>query len=568
MSKLEIFYLANVMLYFDSCESVVKFCQINKKCDEVRKMLRITPNIRRLTLDSTDKSFNKMDILFYMKRSLNEYLSTKYSDLFPNINTVVVEGKEIEQYYKELIHIDNVILYDLPRDMNLMEPFFDRIVEFNWVYNNTTYFQLHNFKFMKICRIDCCCNDIDIKILFPEQNQRLKLLRFSNVVDYSNLMPLEHYQNIDNIVIDVDNEINHSDIKSLSLFAKLCAKSFNSSKPNIISLQDNKLSVEIIEKPSNHLFKVLNQQYYPFKLELHTIPYDELQDDLLQFPQLQRIDIQNILNENQNDNIIQQQISLPTKISSLSVCQSSPVIDNIAQLPLKKLYFKDISMNILTNCHSLTKLTLIYVNLTQPLSMLTHLVDISFDCCKNKLSKDITIYPSSLKNLHIANCKYWPYSQLIQLNELTSLLISDHRVNHYTSLNLGCLSTLKRLCLNNVLPNVLPTAITQVIIENIGGKTIDLKGCSSLKQCCIGNSLNVSARVPTTLTSLYLSASTIQIENGDIIKLKELHLSECNNHNFEQYNLQNITKLSIFPFEEQYSEQLKLFTNLSPSNFN
>ena len=41
MTQLEKIYLLNVLLYIDTVESIKKFIMINKKCDDVRKMVRL-----------------------------------------------------------------------------------------------------------------------------------------------------------------------------------------------------------------------------------------------------------------------------------------------------------------------------------------------------------------------------------------------------------------------------------------------------------------------------------------------------------------------------------------------
>ena len=64
MKQLERIYLLNVLLYIPTIESIKKFIQINKKCQEVSEMVRIyTPNteqMNNINLVLNSKSYHQI----------------------------------------------------------------------------------------------------------------------------------------------------------------------------------------------------------------------------------------------------------------------------------------------------------------------------------------------------------------------------------------------------------------------------------------------------------------------------------------------------------------------------
>ncbi|EMD43070.1 Hypothetical protein EHI5A_208040 [Entamoeba histolytica KU27] len=608
--QLEKVYLANVILYADSLETVKKFIQINKKCDDVRKMIRKAPNLFRKTINREEYCFNKWDGIFIMKRTINEYLAQIAREVFPNINTLILEGGEVPRYISQLDSIDRITLYDPPFDLTLMEKIEDCIVEFIWNYSPVSLVNIGKMKLLKRCKIDIGRQKFDINSVFSNKQQHLKILRLSNIGNYKEIEEFKEYKNIERVIIEIDDDTKEEYIEQMSKYAVLVSDQWYSQlNKNVIVMMDKKFHLQIKEKPNVETLEFIQQNYLPYKMIIDADYYDGIQtqfklfdnvmkltlnveidpqeevdqDDIMQ----RRMDRINGIERSDDDDFVEEteeqkeererlhkleierrkhSIILPQHLTSITINDMTPYFHQTLSITLKELTTSNIPIDFIYQLTSLTKINISNTNITQSLKSLEKLIDITFNLCVDECSEFIC--PHSVECLKLYNCRNWKFQELSHLKLLDKLMIYDARPNVLSTLQLNEATSVKKLYLNNVITASMPTSLTCLIIGSAGNKAIDMTKYLQLKDVCIENSNQVRVKLPLSIKSLYLYCSSIRIFNKNDIQLKELHLEDCEDINFESFNLNHVTKLSLLPFDEEYLEYLEQFPVLEEKNFN
>ncbi|ELP91948.1 hypothetical protein EIN_400480 [Entamoeba invadens IP1] len=617
---LEKVYLLNVVLYADSLETIKKLVQVNSSIQEVLQMVRNTPNILRQSKKESDFCFNEWDALFLMKRTINEYLSRTARNLFPSINTLLLEGGEVPMYVDQLERISRIVLYDPPFDLTLMARIEDCIVEFIWNYNSVSIVNISKMKLLKRLKIDLNKQECNFKTIFKNQRQTIDVVRITNVLNYENLLVLKKYVGFEKIIVDAETDAPEIIIHKISQFAKVVADTFVPGKNDFLTLMDNNaIKISLKQKMSQNEmenFEKMIQNYLPANVEITGDYFDGIQNVLAKVKSATKMEIaieidpetklEEILEKERNERegaeedreqrrmdrlngIVrfdleneeteeqkkarrkahskvvttrEKSIQLPTTLTSLVLNDKTSKLnsDNVK-------YIQEIELNnVDPKCYEINQLTTLtklrVSNCTANFAHLSQLKDITFNSC---FIEKVETIPMSVKSLKLYNCRNLKYETLDFLTQMTSLMIYDTR--NVTNLDLNNLIHLQKCYFNHLIPISFPQNMTSLVIGSQNNKTIDLLQSTKLKEICIENTTDAVLVLPSVET-LFLYDSVIAIKNKNDVLIKELHFEECENITFDFCNVCDVTRLSIFPFEDEYLELAKELPKLDLSNFN
>ena len=115
MSQLEKIFLLNVLLYVDSLESVKKFIEINKKCQEVSTMVRLYTKRRKNDSDNPQNNANRIipkNLFTIFPKNQTIECNEKDLDDYPEIMEKVtfIRLKQDHDFYSQINKISDEIL--------------------------------------------------------------------------------------------------------------------------------------------------------------------------------------------------------------------------------------------------------------------------------------------------------------------------------------------------------------------------------------------------------------------------------------------------------------------------
>ncbi|KAL7720529.1 Uncharacterized protein QTN25_002294 [Entamoeba marina] len=188
MTHLDDIHLIHVLVSLFSVESIIKFIQINKKCNEIRRFITFP----QLLVCSSQNSCSS-------------------------------DSSEDDGCEPKIEHIEEICLNDFPSNPDILQDINDKIVEIDTTlcYYDTYDFSL--YKNLHVCKLDFNYATFNITELFPSTSQHLDLLRISNPSNPKDLFALRSYINFERIIIDTTTSIIKEEFEVFSTFAIVTA---------------------------------------------------------------------------------------------------------------------------------------------------------------------------------------------------------------------------------------------------------------------------------------------------------------------------------------------------------
>ncbi|KAL7716000.1 Leucine-rich repeat containing protein [Entamoeba marina] len=609
MTQLEKVYLANVLLYINSTEDVIKFIQMNKKCQDVPKMLKLLIMLEKKSLkDKPGYFYNENDCIGDMKDTFNMAFSNNFFKLFPNVETVEIFAYELYAL-KNINKIKQIRLRNLPKDRTILDNYLNTITEIKcYLTDPITPLNFSMFPNLQKCNITWGYNaNIPFEILFPDTNQFLKMIFIQINDDINVLKGLEKYKNFNKIIVHIYGISSFNEEDDIQFINHL--KSIATVVTQDISLQNFKNYIFYDEYRSNsitetdctiELLQQLQKQYYFEQIHVSTCyDYNKEQVTTIDFSkqtQLTSISINSkystIQLPNEPNNLVDFSTKgtpfvndLPTSLTSLSI---SHVREFKNQLKLPNLLELEISKSnnsFFSTLTTLTSLSCCGIMFTKSISYLTNIYCLELvDCSKEGIQ---SFYPSSLKHLRLEECKNWDLTGIYNITLISLDLFNKRDTYRFFSLSdsysndedkennslqtvplqFDKLPSLNVLHLDNYDYSGPHSFITQLILINYGYvDSIDLTTYSSLKEigfkkCCFG-----FVQLPKCIECVYLHESNASFDMKDL-HLKELHFQDCESIDYEAFKSTSITKLSIIPLIQGIDKIFQMFPSVTMSNF-
>ncbi|KAL7718990.1 Leucine-rich repeat containing protein [Entamoeba marina] len=611
MTQLEKVYLANVLLYFDSIEDVIKFIQMNKKCQDVPKMLKLLTMLSRTTNTTPPYFFlHEHNCISEVKEIFNISFSNKFMKLFPNVETIELYSEEL-YVLKHTNKIKQIRLKALPEDISILNNYINVITEINcFLRESMKTLNFSIFTNLKKCYISWGYSvSTPIETLFPNQKQHLQILFLYIYNNFNVLKGIEKYNNFNKIIIQLESpnqslsEDEQQRINQLKLFTTIITRNITLQNIQNYYIKDNIFKYRLSEDSyTSELLEQLQKQYYFDRMNLErTYHYEDKQNifDFSKQTQLTSLKIHTkdsiVQLPNEPNYLIDLNLSnskvlnaFPISLTSLSI---SGILNINTQLNLPNLLELEVSKPndlFFLSLTTLTSLTCCQMKFTKSISCLTNIQCLELvGCSKEKIQP---FYPSSLKHLRFEECKNWDLTDIYDISLISLHLFnktysyrffsstddstySDENDNNNYSLqevplNFDQLPSLNVLHLKKFDFTGSHSFITQlIIIDNNYINPMDLTTYCSLKEIGFKKCYNCFIQLPKCVESVYLHKSNILFDVKDL-QLKALHFLDCESIDYESFKTTSITKLFISPLTERIDEIFQMFPSVASSNYN
>ncbi|KAL7715164.1 Uncharacterized protein QTN25_007380 [Entamoeba marina] len=260
MTHLDDIHLIHVLVSLFSVESIIKFIQINKKCNEIRRFITF-PQLLVCSSQNSCSSDSSEDDGCEPSISMD-----KLFEIFPNTTTISMKGDDLLQFdwegndnihfEKEIEHIEEICLNDFPSNPDILQDINDKIVEIDTTlcYYDTYDFSL--YKNLHVCKLDFNYATFNITELFPSTSQHLDLLRISNPSNPKDLFALRSYINFERIIIDTTTSITKEEFEVFSTFAIVTAHQIEDEEDTDIEFEED---IDIITESQEETCYVTSQ---------------------------------------------------------------------------------------------------------------------------------------------------------------------------------------------------------------------------------------------------------------------------------------------------------------------
>ncbi|KAL7712683.1 Leucine-rich repeat containing protein [Entamoeba marina] len=556
-------YLANVMLYMDSIETLVKFICVNKKCEDVRKFLRINPLLKRVSGNNN---------------VFNTRLSKRIFHLIPNLRTIQVYAEELEEFEEEISKIPRIVLLSTPDPICKLHKYRDKIYEISCnVYYEKVDFSL--YPNLRKCRIETC----SLSYHFPNKKQKLDLLRIRQHACTDDLFHLSEYEDFEKIIIEVSNEIKDNEVDVLSKFATIITYQFDTNIDGRVQFMNSGVFEMIPSRLlTSNIIHNFNKDFFPHKVIVNcsNAVQTDLNVDLSEFNQIEELVVSydnthniNIVFPCEMDQPIElkkltfdvRQTRRPPQTTStfLTTCMCSKVYTSITYLKLNKCDSK-----LLFELPFLQKLDLKITQCSYSFQPLTSLHTLLLDNCKITQLKSKQIFPITLKKLKIFNCDE---NTIIHLKDfqkttsLTSLSISG-RSEEAQKMNLSNYTSIRALKLFQTTFKKYPQRLTRLELGYFDNQRLDLIELKHLHKLLLYHCNTVVVKLPISLHSLYFGFCQPLLENLTQLNVQQLFVQ---NEDFKIDHVPNtLTQLCVLPYTSLQREKLRKFPLLKEFNIN
>ena len=226
--KLSPIYLANVVLYLPTIESIIKFKMISKKCQEATLMIRLFSQRYEKEIEYKSRELeerNKFSI-FTITIPLNLF------DIFPKIETIICDSEDIHQFNPIIEKVKQIHLLVTSIPKHFTQQIKKKIVAIKVDFSSKflTKFPLNEFPLLRYValivhfnnwkKIEHKTNDANEMIGFNERLEKImgnKSIRLRKLVIYTkyfnDMTSLLQYENIDSISLATiplnENEKDH-----------------------------------------------------------------------------------------------------------------------------------------------------------------------------------------------------------------------------------------------------------------------------------------------------------------------------------------------------------------------
>ncbi|BFU19357.1 hypothetical protein EHI8A_013020 [Entamoeba histolytica HM-1:IMSS-B] len=539
MAPLEKVYLANVLIFVDSLETVYKLMMVNSKCCDAVEILRINP------LFSIKPPIGPKDFIYFEKEFQKEL------NLFPNIETLQLPCKLLKSHFPIPQGVKRIILVQpisSDREIEAIETIKDKVVELT-IRSITNPIDLSEFKQLRCVRL-LLQKQGKVSDFFKNKQKRVDFVHITmlSTIDFDFLQNSNKY-NFGKTVVHLFNKEYLVKVVQIPKVFDRVTVCFNywysgiDSRIIVLPIGDSRIGVLI----NNKVDQFFINQYYPSKIniidgdltntnqfvmdfsqcssvvslhsttECYFIPPTGLLSLKSQqiFPQLihlKRLHLYSFSND----------IILPTTITKLVLNKTNGKVKNFSLCKVKRFSGKYCEVDGIYDCTTLTYLRLQGITFTQPLTRLTHLHEMSIKCIGITPSLD-NFYPYSLQTLkctikHIP--KFCGVSSLTIrsfISSVTSLDLSLYSNLHYLNL--------KQLPFNSI---ILPLNLQILELFSVVFKgRLDLSQYSSILSLSVynTNSLKFELILPSSLQKLFIFSSKFTIPNLNDIPLKECSLN-------------------------------------------
>ncbi|BFU25897.1 hypothetical protein CL6EHI_001170 [Entamoeba histolytica] len=594
---LEKMFLANVILYLETLETLYQFQMINSKCFDAVKMLRINPGLKPQNMINNPEEMTSVGYSFTKELQFFPLLETLKLTFFSPLILCCIPTSVKRIYLQKEIDDEQV---------SFLLPLKEKIVELK-LFTYDSPIDLEQFPLLtKIslrtyCSVPTTTNYLEQ--FFTNKNHRFELVhvKMLKFFEESFIQTLNEY-NIRSLVIDL-NDLNQIrkvlDISTKCIRdIKICCSSWiEGLNSKVVTVNDNwtyQKNIqfeELLKEMYIPKLNVINLQEINLKKFdfLRSLSFDKCEVDALNLPK----EIHHITLKESDIFHIEQLTSLQelilincTFLSSLPIHCTKLKMDqclfNIPKIPIDNelkeldLFKSNADISYFTN---LTNLCFNSIKITNKLPKMNQLKRLSFTRCVIKIQLDVPssvtqfcistmsdkmISLSEAKNIKRIKCVdivneinldelyYYPVHQKVgnqlqniieNANELicTPLIINDF---------ISTPNKIKKLIL-----------ISQYSVHTISSMIIDLHSWESLNELWIETSDNKFI-LPITLKKLLIkSCYNISINNLEDILLKEVYL-ECNTSIIPHLN-SSVEKLYFDTHNKEVNIQLlKRFPHL------
>ena len=564
--QLEPFFLANILLYFDSTQTIKQFELINKKCQEAIKIIKVNQlyqyieeNQEKKLKQTTNVSINEIQQEYKRLQSLDEELK-----IFSNIQTIRGNAKTLQQrkeYLDEFkrIWIDNCIVdnHYFP-----FEEYKHKITKLNITIKSSLIIDFSQFKRLRRITLHQHNRHFNPFQFFTDRDHRFEFIRINTLVNIESFINELHEYTIERFVLETQQQrINRyiqqcENVKKMSSIVFIC-NGWTGDK-NIILPS----SYQFLYSHFNPSIEEGMKLYHPVSIELSSFSTSNDQPiDLTHHKQLLQIfqqyqtsqqyifpsslvsycgnSMKSLTTEMKwlrvlTLNDIQEMIYIPETIINLKLinCPQWKVSDSnsIQQLTLEKhqqtnpsvLQLKHLRQLIcisqcldinLVSLESIIKMKFISCSLKSEFQFPLHLKSLS---CSKCISEIHYSFPQTIENITIVECQQlFSFDDSIKQYHLKEWTSDYQTFTLYQSSQF--ITSLQTLCIRNIPKDT----------------TINCSSYSTVETFGIFNSQSIHLILPTQLKELYcVSSPSMIIENWKECLIERIIFKECKSINW------------------------------------
>ncbi|KAL7713174.1 Leucine-rich repeat containing protein [Entamoeba marina] len=513
MLHLQSVYLAVVVRYINSIDTLSKFSCINSKCYDVMNIIKVNPF---LCCSSDEYSlFNNLQRCIQFQKELK---------IFSSIQTITIDSTLIP-YLKQTLH--KYLLRITSCDVTLL-------FQLSKLYNNiteltitvTTPTNMPNFSqypLLRKLRIQFECEIPNWGKLFPFLLQHIYYLFIQTQHIDLHFLTTLHLRNFDKVVVltNKKNIIKLSSIQNIFTSMTLCCDEWSDIFDNKVIILHKTIPQWITQ---NKCLDVYMKLYYPSSLNVLTDCYTNQIIDLSQYPQIKKMlysiedykvpntPIKNLTLKSFDGDLVLSQRTTKLKLINSDILN----FNTTTQLKCLHLEESSIKQDLINFC-SLSKLTLTFCHFEQSVQFPRNVNVISIDNCSVTSSSHV-LYSNVLNSLSIISSDNFITNLPLSL---TYLMLYDTKVipnlTHYSSLKF------LKLCGINIFDQPLPQSLTQLILFNIHCD-LDVSMCTCLQLLGISDCQHISIVLPSMVKCLMIENTDIEINNKKKITIEELYI--------------------------------------------
>ncbi|ELP89135.1 hypothetical protein EIN_484770 [Entamoeba invadens IP1] len=564
-STLEKNYLANVMLFMDSVETVCTFILVNRKCADVCNYLRVNPPLKRKS---------------GLGDTFNSRLTKLTFALFPHIQTIQGTISELEEYSYLLDPIENIILLDMPEEMYRLFPFKNKIVEVNGrVFSDKVDFSTFP-KLKKVC-LEMC----SFALHFPNKLQKLDLLHIKQHSCCQELYVLEKYEFVDHIILEIPETTPQDVVDRLASFATLATTTWHPKLDfRIVVLHKNDISFVPSQEITSNALYILNKRNYTIGMSVNCTETDtgNVNVNLSDCTQLNEL---KIVYDNVHKTTVvfpvpsnnttslgklclvakEKKVFNPNFVTKLALCLTKDVCASLTELSLKKC-----STDILSALINLKRLRLDTIQFSSNISPFTTISYLSLERCRMAQNGFKAFYPSSLKKLEVFNCDEHIIKHINDLSGSTLLdtLSVSGRSNESKKIDLERFGGIHSLYILQTTFKKYPIHLNHLKIGCFDNCKLDFKSLRKIETLLVSKCFNISLSLNPNIQQLIFEGCQPLILNLNQLEgVKSVKINSTAKINFD-FIPKTITSLFVLPSTNIDFNRLKRFPFLNPVNIN